>query len=255
MELHYREYGAGSPLIILHGLFGNADNWSTLARKFGERYNTFTPDLRNHGQSPHVAEMDYSAMAGDIRLFLEQQLLDSAFVMGHSMGGKVAMLMALDHPELVDKLVVVDMSVRAYSGGHQEIFDAMFGLDLAHIKTRKDAEEALALRLDQVDILQFLLKNLIYDKHLEGYKWRINLPVIYENYERILEALQSDKRFDKPALFIHGARSNYLQESDKPLILRMFPQATFLPIADAGHWVHAEKPSELFEAVINFLEA
>ena len=253
MDLFFREYGQGHPLIILHGLLGNADNWATLGRKFGENYSTFTPDLRNHGQSPHIAEMDYPSMAADIHYFMENQWIHQAYVMGHSMGGKVAMQLAIEYPDQVEKLIVVDMATKSYPGGHEALFEAMETLPLDKITSRKEAEDFLTLRINQPDVLQFILKNLVYDKVLGGYKWRMNLPIIQSSYPSIIGRLPATGVFDKPALFIYGERSQYLLPEDKPIILSQFPQAHFVEIKEAGHWVHAEKPEELFHAVINFL--
>jgi pimeloyl-ACP methyl ester carboxylesterase len=255
MDLFFREYGQGSPLLILHGLFGNADNWATLGRKFGEHYSTFTPDLRNHGQSPHIAEMDYPSMSRDVHYFMESQWLHQAYVMGHSMGGKVAMQLAMEYPDSVEKLIVVDMATRSYAGGHETLFEAMEALPLDELENRKEAEAFLGALISDAGVLQFLLKNLIYDKNLNGYRWRINLPIIREAYPHILGPLPAKGIFEKPTLFIYGGRSNYLTEADKPIILQQFPNAAFQEIPDAGHWVHAERPAELFEAVVNFLGA
>ena len=169
------------------------------------------------------------------------------------MGGKVAMQLAIEYPEKVEKLIVVDMATKAYPGGHEPLFEAMEALPLDQITTRKEAEDFLSVRISQPDVLQFLLKNLVYDKFLGGYKWRMNLPVIQSAYASIIGALPAVGVFDKPAFFIYGGRSQYLVEEDKPVILKQFPKATFLTIKDAGHWVHAEKPDELFHAVLNFL--
>jgi len=253
MELAFREYGQGDPLIILHGLFGNSDNWATLAKQFGEHYTTFTPDLRNHGQSPHVADMSYEEMAEDVRYFMEGQWVHHAYLMGHSMGGKVAMQLALNHPELVDKLIIVDMAPRKYPGGHEEIFQTMLDLKPEQIESRKEAEDQIAKRIPEKAIQQFLLKNLLYDQHLKAYKWRINLPAIYEAYPSILEEVESGTPFEKPVLFLYGGRSSYVREEDKSDIIKLFPQAKFEEVADAGHWVHAEQPKAVYDAVRRFL--
>jgi len=253
MELSFKEYGEGFPLIILHGLFGMGDNWATLGRKFGDHFLTFTPDLRNHGRSDHLPEMDYGSMAGDLKAFMERQWIHESFLMGHSMGGKVAMKLALEFPSLVKKLVVVDISPRAYSAGHDEIIDAMRDLNLSVATDRKSLEADLLERIHDLGVVQFILKNIIYDKRLDRYSWRMNLDTIHLHYEKILEALDPSSKYEGPTLFIGGSKSRYIKETDHELIYNMFPAARIEMIEGAGHWVHAEKPIELFELVTQFL--
>ncbi len=254
MELFFKTYGEGHPLIILHGLLGTSDNWATLARKFGEHYTVFTPDLRNHGRSPHTGEMGYAAMSGDLRAFAESQWLYKSYIMGHSMGGKLAMTFALENPDLVDKLIVVDIGVKAYDGGHGALFEALMSVDLSSVSRRSDAEELLHGRIREETTLQFLLKNLVYDKESERYQWKMNLPVLYERYDEIVSGVSGASPYEKPALFIHGSESGYIREGDKDGIRAYFPAAVFKEIEGAGHWVHADRPVELFNTVVEFLE-
>jgi pimeloyl-ACP methyl ester carboxylesterase len=254
MELNYKTFGQGEPLIILHGLFGMLDNWQTLARKLGEHFTVFILDQRNHGRSPHAESHDYPAMAEDLKAFMERHFIMRSHLLGHSMGGKTVMQFALSQPDMVDKLIVVDMAPKAYPGGHQEIFEALFALKLEGEKSRIAVDKQLAERIPQHSIRQFLLKNLARDKE-KGFRLRMNLPVIYQDYEKILAPLQGDDIFDGDALFIRGADSPYVQDEDLSLIRTLFPRAKLETIAGAGHWVHAEKPRELLSQILNFLEA
>ncbi len=255
MELFFRKYGSGPNLIVLHGLLGNGDNWATLAKQFGMQFSTFTPDMRNHGQSPHASEMNYRSMSADVFDFMDQQRIENSHILGHSMGGKIAMQMALDNPERVEKLVVVDMGPKKYPDGHSVIFKTMNSLPIDQIQNRKEATDYLLSQIESEAIVQFLLKNIVFDKKVDGYKWRINLPGIFESYPNILEAIKSELKYEKPALFIYGGNSDYVKQEDHNSILKLFPKAEFFEVEQAGHWVHAEKPQELFKRVVNFLQA
>ncbi len=249
MELNYKQFGQGSPVIILHGLFGTLDNWQTIARRLSENHTVFIVDQRNHGRSPHHDEFNYEVMAEDLRDFMESQWVYEATIIGHSMGGKTAMQFALNYGEMVEKLIVVDIGPQKYKGGHQTIFEALFALDLSKTANRKEAESQLATRIDEAAVRQFLLKNLSRNKETGQYQWKMNLPSIHTNYERILEAIESDDTYDGETLFINGGKSDYISPSDMPNIQKFFPQATLTTIPQAGHWVHAEAPNEFFELI------
>lgn len=252
MELFYREFGQGSPVLILHGLFGFSDNWQTIAKGLAAQHLVVTPDLRNHGRSPHTDTHTYPEMAEDIRVFMETQWMFSAALVGHSMGGKVAMQLALDHPDMVEKLVVVDMAPGQATDNHADIFRALLDLDISKITTRQEAEAILGRRISDSGTLQFLLKNMT--RKADGsYSWKMNLPVLWQAYSDILAPVQGEP-FDKPTLFIRGSRSDYVQDSDLPGIRKLFPQAEVISIEDAGHWVHADKPAELLAVLKRFLE-
>lgn len=250
MELNFKAFGEGFPIVILHGLFGTSDNWQTIAKQLAKDYWVFILDQRDHGRSPHTDGLDYERMAGDLAEFLEQQWIYEAHIIGHSMGGKTAMQFAMNYPDLVEKLVVVDIAPKTYIGGHQAIFDALFALDLEQIDSRKEADAFLAERITDYGTRQFLLKNLTREKE-GGYRWKMNLPIIYESYQAILETVEGEV-FDKESLFIRGSRSNYIQATDETLIKDFFPKAKIESI-EAGHWVHAEKPKELLTSIQNFL--
>ena len=253
--LNYKSYGEGPAFVILHGLFGMLDNWQTLARRWAEGHRVILVDLRNHGRSPHQPEMNYDLMAEDVATLLEDLEIDECILLGHSMGGKVAMQTALTYPELVRQLVVVDMAPRRYRPGHDTIFAALESLDPASIGSRSEAAEALSAHVADPGIQLFLLKNLTRNP-AGGYRWRMNLPAIKESYPRLIGPVgNAGDRYDGPALFLRGGKSGYVTEEDLPLIEELFPRARLVTVAGAGHWVHAEKPTELLEVVNAFLSA
>ena len=256
MQLNHKTYGtAGPPLVILHGLFGNLDNWQTLARRWATDYTVFLLDLRNHGRSPHAEEMTYPLMAQDIAEFLEGQNIDHCYLLGHSMGGKVAMQAALTYPGLVDKLVVVDMAPRQYGRGHDDVFAALHALDPATLSDRSEADAAMQPYMADAGVRQFLLKNLTR-RDGTGFRWRMNLEVLDRDYDELVVPISLPGQvYPGPALFIRGGKSNYVRDADWPGVLELFPQAELATVAGAGHWVHAEAPGELGGLVRGFLSA
>lgn len=252
MELNFKSFGQGDPVIILHGLFGNLDNWQTFAKQLAEHFLVYIVDLRNHGRSPHVEEMNYRAVAEDLKEFMEAQWIYEASIIGHSMGGKTAMQFAFDHPDMLKHLVVVDIAPKAYTGGHETILKAMMDLNPGQLENRSDAEEQLAGTITDPAIRLFLLKNLSRNKD-GGYDWKINLPVLNREYPNILSAVKGEP-FAGPALFIRGERSDYIQDADLPQIRALFPQAELTTVPGAGHWVHAEAPKILLSEVSRFLQ-
>lgn len=254
LELNYKTFGQGFPIVILHGLFGTLDNWQTIARRLSEQNMIFLIDQRNHGRSPHTVDIDYPRMAEDLRQFLESQWIFKAHIIGHSMGGKTAMRFALDHADMVEKLMVVDIAPKAYTGGHESIFDALMNLDLGTVETRQDAYDYLKTRIPEEGTVQFLMKNLSRTK--EGsFEWKMNLPAIYNHYEDILAGVESNTPFEGATLFIRGQKSNYIQDSDWPLIQTLFPAARLATVPNAGHWVHADAPDALVQLLLNELDA
>lgn len=252
-SLFSREFGAGAPVLILHGLFGFSDNWQTIAKGLADTHLVVTPDLRNHGRSPHVPSHTYPEMAEDLKAFMEEKWMFHAVVIGHSMGGKAAMQLALNYPDMVDKLVVVDMEPGPADDNHSGIFEALLGLDLSKMSSRTEAEAYLSARIPDLGTRQFLLKNITRDD--DGrFTWKMNLPVLWRYFPDILAGVSSDQVFDKPTLFIRGGKSDYVKDEDWPGVKKLFPQAELLTIEGAGHWVHADKPKELLEAVVRFLK-
>lgn len=256
MQLNYKKYGEqGEPLLILHGLFGMLDNWATLGRKFSDTLSTnhfkvYLIDQRNHGKSPHDATMDYELMANDIANFIQQQQLEKVNLIGHSMGGKVAMQLAFTHPQLIKKLLVADIAPKAYKGNHYEIFNAIESVDLTLINSRKDADKALENLLPNFGVRQFILKNLARNNKGEYY-WKLAINNIKTNYESLIGGV--DGSFDGATLFIKGGKSNYISPEDWVTIQQKFSNAKLNEIEAAGHWLHAEKPLAFYEIVMKFL--
>jgi esterase len=251
MELFYREYGQGEPLIVLHGLFGSADNWMTQARMLSKHFHVYTLDQRNHGLSPHSPEQDYLAMTEDLNDFFSQRSLTKAIVLGHSMGGKTAMNFALRYPHKVSKLVVVDIMPKAYPVHHDKILDGLKAMPLDTLTSRNQADEFLSRYVPEPDVRQFLLKNLARAS-AGGFTWKINLSAIDQNIEAMTAALVINGQYGGPTLFIIGQRSNYFALGDEQLARQYFPNNIFVEL-ETGHWVQAEKPNEFVDAVLNFL--
>lgn len=254
MKLFYRKFGQGQPLIILHGLFGQSDNWNTLAKQFAEQgFEVYIVDLRNHGLSPHSDVWNYQVMSDDILELVHDNNLQNIILMGHSMGGKVAMQFAIQHQDLLDKLIVVDIAPKRYPNTNQDVLEALNSVDFNIVKTRKEAETILSKHITDFGTKQFLLKN-IYWKENNDLDWRFNLKVITEELENIGAATPRDKICNASALFIRGEKSNYILDEDLNLIQNIFPNSILETIANAGHWVHSEKPKEFFECVMKFIK-
>jgi esterase len=255
MNLFFRKSGSGQPLIILHGLFGISDNWATLAKKLSEHFTVYAVDLRNHGQSPHSDQWKYWIMAEDVRELIENEKLKDVILLGHSMGGKVAMYLALDSPELISRLVVSDIAPKKYPIHNQDVVNALLKVHPEKLASRKEAEEILSKEIKDSGTVQFLLKNLYHKEMADGsthLDWRFNLPVISKNLAVVSEATDEPAGSDVPALFINGEKSNYVTKEDEADIKRVFPRAMIKTIPGAGHWVHADKPDEFFDAVMQF---
>jgi len=253
MILHAIEAGQGDPLVLLHGLFGSARNFGTVQREFARQHRTIALDLRNHGVSQHAADMHYATMSADVLTTLEQRHALPATLLGHSMGGKVAMLAALTQPALVARLIVADIAPVAYPPHFRDIAAAMASLSLPPGGTRADADAALAATVPDTAMRAFLLQNL---QTGASPTWRIGiaeiaaaLPVI-EDWDAPAQA-----RYDGPTLFIAGATSNYIQPANRAVIRALFPQARFVTLKHAGHWLHADNPAGFIAVVEAFLTA
>lgn len=256
MELAYRKYGSGRPLLILHGLFGQSDNWNTLAKRFaGEGFEVYAIDQRNHGLSPHSDAFSYELMAEDLHEFIELHKLSEPLIIGHSMGGKTAMFFALKYKELAAKLVVVDMAPAAYPPHHNEVLKALRAVDFSKISTRREAEEILGKYIGDFGTRQFLLKNIYWKDTAQNLMaWRFNLDAISKNYHEILVAVPEDT-CRTPALFVRGGKSNYVTDAEIPDIEKRFPDYTLKTIDGAGHWVHAERPDAFFDVALEFIRS
>jgi len=252
ITLNFKALGQGEPIIILHGLFGTLDNWKTMATKLSEEYLVYIIDQRNHGKSPHTKEFSYDLMAQDLYEFMDHNWIQRATIIGHSMGGKVAMQFALEYPEMVNQLIVVDIAPQENEPGHEQIFDAMLSLDMEQLENRNQADELLKAKIPDLSVRQFLLKNISRTKE-GGYRWKMNLPVIYENYSEVLAEISSDEPFEAPTLFLNGGQSDYVDADKIPGIKALFTDARFETIEEAGHWIHAEAPEKFLAAIQNFL--
>lgn len=253
MELNFKIFGQGEPLIIMHGMFGMLDNWQLIAKQLSENFMVFLIDLRNHGRSPHSNEFGYTVMADDLYQFMNENWLHHAHIMGHSMGGKVAMRFALENPDMVDKLIIVDIAPKTYEGNHEGVIDALTALELDNLSNRNEAEFYLRRHINEESTVQFLLKNLSRDK-AGGYRWKMNLSVITNHYREILSHDESNDIFTGPTLFVRGEKSNYIIPEEFPKFKQNFPNATLDTVPNAGHWVHAENPSKFLEIVSTFLK-
>ncbi|WP_296385542.1 alpha/beta fold hydrolase [Winogradskyella sp.] len=253
MILHSNTFGEGKPFVILHGFLGMGDNWKTLARQFSEsNFEMHLVDQRNHGRSFHSDDFDYELMAEDLKYYCEVNKLNDIILLGHSMGGKTAMLFATKYPELVSKLLVADISPRYYPVHHDAILEGLSSLSFTEIKSRGQADKTLSNYIQEAGIRMFLLKNLYWVKKGQ-LGLRINLDVLKENVSEVGEALPIHSTFDKKTLFLRGDRSEYIGESDETIIQRHFINSEIETITNAGHWLHAENPKDFYDAVINFI--
>lgn len=252
VNLFYRRSGSGFPLVILHGLFGLSDNWAGLAKQFALNFDTLVVDLRNHGQSPHSKDFNYQLMAADLAELLNKLAIEKAHVIGHSMGGKVAMQLAIDYPDLIEKLVVADIAPRYYPPHHQSILKALNSVDFEVAKTRKDAEQMMAKYINNPGVMQFLLKN-IYWPTPEKMAWRFNLDSISNSIENIGIKQEFNHKIETETLFIRGDKSDYISDIDFIEIQHHFNTAQLKTIENAGHWLHAEKPEAFLTFVNEFL--
>lgn len=269
MELNYRKLGEGTPLIIIHGLYGASDNWASVGKVLAEKFQVWMIDQRNHGRSPHAPEHSYELMRDDLLEFMDHHQIQKAIILGHSMGGKTAMFFAAKYPERVKHLVVVDIAPKSYlldksaeqgTIDHKNIVAAMGAIDFEYMQTRKQIDELLSHNLKDIRVRQFLMKNL--RRNTEGeFEWCINIEALDNNLEKILEGLnpedfkQGNAVTGFPVLFLRGGNSNYIQAEDINLITLIFPNAELVTVPNAGHWVHAEQPELLIKNVLYFVEA
>jgi esterase len=253
LDLAFTEIGSGRPIVILPGLFGSKRNWTSIARQLAEHHRVFTLDLRNHGESPWDSLHDYPSMAGDVATFLEAHTIPAATVLGHSMGGKVAMTLALTQPELVAKLIVVDIAPAPSTANTRQVLQAMLDVPLHTVTTRSQVKEAMAEAVPSSGVRDFLALNLASGP--TGLHWDINLEALDRNFEDILgfPRFPAGAVYPNPTLFIGGGRSPYIRPEHHAEIQRLFPTASIEMIPGAGHWVHAEAPQAFLEIVSRFL--
>lgn len=252
--LYSRVEGEGKPLLIFHGYLGMSDNWKTLGGRFAqEGFEVHSLDLRNHGRSFHSDDFSYTAMMQDVLDYCKYHNLDKVSIIGHSMGGKLAMFLAVTYPELIDKLIIADISVRAYLPHHQDILEALNAVDFSVRKERKEIEEVIAGYIHDFGTRQFLMKN-VYRKTPEQLGFRMNLKILTEQYDNMGVAIPKESRYDKSVLFLRGGKSNYIRERDVQDILVHFPKAEIKTVPGAGHWLHSERPDEFFNYSIEYLK-
>ncbi len=254
MLLHSNIIGKGQPFVILHGFLGMSDNWKTLGRQFSEQgFELHLIDQRNHGRSFWSNTFNYETLAEDLKHYCDTHQLKNIVLLGHSMGGKTAMLFATQYPEIVSNLLVADISPRFYPIHHDAILDGLSVLNFDAIKSRGEADAVISDYVSDFGTRQFLLKNLYWIEK-GRLALRINLEVLKDEVAEVGEALPSYSRFEKDTLFLRGDRSEYIGVDDERLITNHFPKAKIVTIVNSGHWLHAENPKDFFEAVIQFIK-
>lgn len=252
--LHSKIIGQGQPLLILHGYFGMGDNWKSFANKLENSYQVHLIDQRNHGRSFHSDAFDYELMVEDLDAYINHHQLDSVILLGHSMGGKTAMLYAVEHSEKVEKLIVVDIAPKMYPPHHHDILDGLNSVDFSIQNSRQLVDEKLAEKIPENGVRQFLLKS-IYWKEKGVLAYRFNLSSLTENNNEVGVALPSFTEYDGETLFLKGENSGYISTDDEGLIQAHFPKAIMKTIKNAGHWLHAENPTDFFKEVDLFLNS
>lgn len=254
MILNSRIEGEGKPMVIIHGFLGMNDNWKSLGTQFAAQgFQVHALDLRNHGKSFHSSDFSYEIMAEDIKQYCDFHNLKDVILLGHSMGGKVAMLFASTYPDLVSKLIVADIGPKYYPPHHQTILEGLNAIDFSEKPSRSDAEEILSTYIKDFGTRQFLLKNLYWETP-EQLAFRFNLPVFIEKIDVVGTALPLENTFSKPTLFLRGDKSNYIEDADFEMIRYHFPDSKIETIKNAGHWLHAENPKDFYDSVISFLQ-
>ncbi|WAJ69414.1 alpha/beta fold hydrolase [Catenovulum adriaticum] len=253
MKLHYNLSGQGEPVVLLHGLLGHSQNLAGIAKVLAADFKVINLDLRNHGVSPHTNLHTYTLMVEDVLETLAPLNLNKINVLGHSMGGKVAMQLALTYPQKINKLMVEDIAPVAYPERHNEIFNGLQAIDLSNLANRQQADAKLAQYVDDINIRRFLLSNLT--KSEDHWQWKVNLPALIDQYSEICQFNPpANQSFDGETLFIKGGNSDYIQADHQSIIQQKFPNAQAKIIQAAGHWIHAEKASIFNKIILDFLQ-
>lgn len=248
----YKKQGQGEPLVLIHGLFGSNENLGSLARLFAEHFTVYSIDLPNHGRSSHSESTDLNQMVNEVCEWLDLIGVDSTHILGHSLGGKVAMEIALGHPQRVKRLIVMDIAPVHYESQHNDVFDGLLAIDVDNIDSRADAEKTLKSYVEETAIRSFLLKNLARETG-GGFSWRMNLSAIHQGYSQLIKENTNDTVFDGETLFIKGGNSDYIKEEYRDEIVKRFPKTNLKVVANTGHWLHAEKPDIVAKLAIKFL--
>jgi pimeloyl-ACP methyl ester carboxylesterase len=264
MKLFYRKYGTGPKLIILHGLYGSSDNWIGIARKLENHYTVLLPDLRNHGASPHSPTHTYAEMVDDIQQFYLDTNTENAFLIGHSMGGKVAMQFAAEYPEKVNRLMIVDIAPKNYLIGnksykhirqHEMILELLENPDLSRFHSRKELDDYFSLRIKEETVRHFLLKN-IHRTNTGHFEWKMNAGILRDSFRSMVGEVNMEWFEERmpitayPVTFVRGLKSEYVTDSDWNEIRKIYPEANIVDISDAGHWLHSEQPDQFVRAVL-----
>ncbi len=252
MKLYARQQGHGPHLVSIHGLFGSQENLGAINRNLSDQFQVHGLDVRNHGRSPHSTVMDYTAMADDVLEYLDDQGLEKVDLLGHSMGGKIVMQLALLAPERIRKLVVMDIAPIEYAPRHDDVLKGLAAIDLSQLTNRSAADHLLQPFVQEQDVRQFLLKNLYRDGQ-RHFQWRINLEGIQTNYREIMKGQSADEPFRGEALFIKGSDSDYILPEHRDAVLALFPKAAVKVVAETGHWLHAQKPELVTRIIKRFL--
>lgn len=265
MKLFYRKYGEGPPLIILHGLYGSSDNWASIAKNISDSFTVYLPDQRNHGQSPHSEIHDYESMSDDLFELADDLKLKKFFLAGHSMGGKTAVTFALKYPEMLNGLLIADISPFINEANnqiafnhHKMILEAMLSVDLKKVTRRDEAEEILKEKVSDEKVRGFVLKNLQRNPDNE-FSWKLNAASLLKNLEKIMTGIDRSSSSSQtitgfPIIFLKGGNSDYILTSDFNDILKIFPAAEFIVVENAGHWIHSDQPDEVIRNLKGLLD-
>jgi pimeloyl-ACP methyl ester carboxylesterase len=253
--INYKIAGAEHPetLLIIHGLFGSLDNWQSLAKKWSETYGVITIDVRNHGRSFHSDTMHFDQLTLDILEILNRENIDKVSLIGHSMGGKIAMEFAGSYPEKVQKLIIVDVAPYEYAPHHSDVFEALDQVDLTHASDRKDIEQQVRQWIHSESVVQFIMKGVRRNEETMQFEWKFNYPILKNEYLYLIQRIP-EKGFDGPTLFIGGSKSQYLTKETSERIFDLYPMSSIEFVEGAGHWVQAEKPEEFYQIVHQFLQ-
>lgn len=249
--MHFVKTGQGHPVILIHGLLGNLDNLKTLGAELSKQYQVYRLDLPNHGLSPHKQTLNYQDLAVNLARFIEQQQLNKPHLIGHSMGGKVALACALTYPQLISSVTAADIAPVTYPARHLQIFNALKAIDLNQLKTRVEAQMSLISAGIDLGTCQFLLKNLY--KNEDKYAWRMDLDTIMNQYPQVIGWPFVEMSYQGPCLFVKGGDSDYIVDEYRTSILKQFPHCQAKIIANTGHWLHSQKPTTFNMIVSKFL--
>jgi pimeloyl-ACP methyl ester carboxylesterase len=254
ISLNHKIIGQGPPVIFLHGLFGTSDNWLNFARKLeAHGYMSILVDQRDHGRSPHTSAFSYPILANDLYDFMNENWIYSSIIIGHSMGGKTGLQFASQYPHMISKFICIDIGIKKYEQGHNAVFDALFSVDIDKVESRDEVYHTLISRLKDEGTVQFLMKNLSRRKE-GGFEWKLNLQLLFNEYPNILASISIEDKNDTDVMFIRGSKSNYILDEDIPNIQQKFPRAQIKTIQGAGHWIHVDKPIELFDQIMDFIK-